>query len=298
LEIDMKMSLIAGLVGLYLALGAASSVAQEEHDHHADELAAGEPGHGTADDQEAAKIEASLGKLGPQDRELAAAQRFCVVMTDMPLGAMGLPLKVVVNGEAVFVCCKGCQKKALADPTKTLMTAKKLRDTVQEEIEIAANMAKLSPADREVAAAQGFCAVMVDNRLGTMGPPLKISVGSEAVFLCCEGCEAKATADPNKTLAAVKKLKATVQAAAEMEAIFAKLSPADRRLAKAQGFCVVMADNPLGSMGTPIKLMVKDQPVFLCCAGCRRKALANPDQTLATVAELKTKVAASANENE
>lgn len=294
----MKMSLHAALLGMHLALGASAGVAQEEHDHHdkdhhAEDAAVGEPGHDAAGEEEAAKIEANLGKLSPQDRELVAAQRYCVVMTDMPLGAMGLPLKVAVNDEAVFVCCKGCQKKSLADPAKTLATAKKLRAAVQEEIEIATNMAKLSPSDREVAAAQGFCAVMVDHRLGTMGPPLKIAIGSETVFLCCEACEAKATADPNKTLAAVKALKANVQAAAEMEAIFAKLSPVDRRLAKAQGFCAVMADNPLGSMGTPIKLMVKDQPVFLCCAGCRRRALANPDQTLATVTKLKEKVAAS-----
>lgn len=292
----MKTSFVAGLVGLSLALCAQIGIAQEVHDYHADDSAAGEAGHGSADEEESAAIDANLGTLSPQDRELAAAQRYCVVMTDMPLGAMGLPLKVIVNGETVFVCCKGCEKKALTDPTKTLATAKKLREAVQEEIAIAANMAELSPADRELAAAQGFCAVMVDNRLGTMGPPLKISVGSEVVFLCCEGCEAKATADPNKTLASVKKLRASVQAAAEMEAIFAKLSPADRRLAKAQGFCAVMADSPLGSMGTPIKVMVNDQPVFLCCAGCQRKALANPDQTLATVAELVAKAAASANE--
>ncbi len=293
----MRILLNSGLIGLYLALGAPLSVAQEEHDHHGEHTeasATGEHDHGTADAEEAAKIEANLDKLSAQDREFAAAQRYCVVMTDMPLGAMGLPLKVVVNDEAVFVCCKGCQKKALADPAKTLATAKKLQDAVQEEKEIEANMAKLSPTDHELAAAQGFCAVMVDHRLGTMGSPLKISVGSEVVFLCCQGCEAKAMADPAKTLATVKELKAKVVAAAETEATFAKLSPADRRVAKAQGFCAVMADNPLGSMGTPIKIMVKDQPVFLCCAGCRRKALANPDRTLATAAELKAKVAATA----
>lgn len=42
-------------------------------------------------------------------------------------------------------------------------------------------------------------------------------------------------------------------------------------------------------MGTPVKVMVKEQPVFLCCKGCRRKALADPDRTLAKVDELKAK---------
>jgi hypothetical protein len=186
----MKTSFVLGMVGLSFTLCAPTAIAQEAHDHHAHESAVGVARHGTADEEEAATIEANLGAMSPQDRELAAAQRNCVVMIDMPLGAMGLPSKVTVNGEAVFVCCKGCEKKAPANPAKTLAMAKKLRDAVQQEIEIAANMAKLSPADRELAAAQGFCAVMVDNRLGTMGPPLKISVGSEVVFLCCEGCEA------------------------------------------------------------------------------------------------------------
>jgi hypothetical protein len=38
--------------------------------------------------------------------------------------------------------------------------------------------------------------------------------------------------------------------------------------------------------------MVKDQPVFLCCKGCQKKALADPDKTLAKVKELRDKVKA------
>ena len=81
---------------------------------------------------------------------------------------------------------------------------------------------------------------------------------------------------------------------ADIKEARAGLSPEDRRLVEAQDFCVVMPDKRLGVMGTPIKVMVKDQPVFLCCKGCRRKALADPDKTLAKVEELKAKVKASA----
>ena len=79
------------------------------------------------------------------------------------------------------------------------------------------------------------------------------------------------------------------QEAKEREAALAKLSDEDRPLAESQGYCAV-AGKPLGSMGPPIKLMVKDQAVFLCCKGCENKAKSNPDKTLAKVAELKTKV--------
>jgi hypothetical protein len=53
----------------------------------------------------------------------------------------------------------------------------------------------------------------------------------------------------------------------------ARLSPEDRKEAEAQRFCVVQPDKRLGEMGVPVKLMVKGQPVFLCCAGCQKAAL-------------------------
>ena len=73
---------------------------------------------------------------------------------------------------------------------------------------------------------------------------------------------------------------------ADIQASLAKLSAEDRKLADAQRFCAIMTKNRLGVMGTPLKVMIKGQPVFLCCKGCQGKALANPDATLATVAEL------------
>jgi len=75
----------------------------------------------------------------------------------------------------------------------------------------------------------------------------------------------------------------------EQKAALAQLSDEDRPLAEAQGYCVVTSE-PLGSMGPPIKLVVNEQPVFVCCKGCEKKAKSNPDKTLAKVEELKTKV--------
>lgn len=66
-----------------------------------------------------------------------------------------------------------------------------------------------------------------------------------------------------------------------------KLSPEDRKLAEEQGFCPVHMNNPLGSMGVPVKVMVKGQPVFLCCDACEAKAKAHADRTLAKVQQMK-----------
>ncbi len=74
----------------------------------------------------------------------------------------------------------------------------------------------------------------------------------------------------------------------------AKLTPADRKLAVAQGFCAKETDTELGSMGVPVKVVVNGQPIFVCCESCTPDVLRNPQQTLAMVDKLKAKVRAAA----
>lgn len=77
-----------------------------------------------------------------------------------------------------------------------------------KETRIQAGLARLSKEDHALADAQKFCPIQPDIRLGEMGPPVKITLKGEPVFLCCEEVQAKAEADPDKTLAKVKELKA------------------------------------------------------------------------------------------
>jgi hypothetical protein len=74
---------------------------------------------------------------------------------------------------------------------------------------------------------------------------------------------------------------------AEIIAALAQLSAEDRVVAESQRFCAVEQHNLLGSMGTPFKLMIEGQPVFLCCEGCKDAALKDPQATLAAVTTLK-----------
>lgn len=97
----------------------------------------------------------------------------------------------------------------------------------------------------------------------------------------------------NNNSSAIKpEVRATVIGAGNSEAMpnLAKLSPEDRKLAEEQKTCPI-AGGPLGSkdMGVPIKIMLNDQPVFLCCASCERKAKADPEKTLKDVAAAKAK---------
>ena len=72
-----------------------------------------------------------------------------------------------------------------------------------------------------------------------------------------------------------------------LPASLARLSAEDRALAQEQGYCPVNPSNRLGSMGPPCKVFLRNQPVFLCCKGCRAEALAHPDEMLNRLAQLK-----------
>lgn len=63
---------------------------------------------------------ASAGSdASPDDLALAKSQKICPV-TGKPLGSMGTPVRVVVAGRAVLICCDGCEAKLKGDPKKYL----------------------------------------------------------------------------------------------------------------------------------------------------------------------------------
>jgi len=82
------------------------------------------------------------------------------------------------------------------------------------------------------------------------------------------------------------KLNSNDQSDAEIENALSGLSAHDRQLAESQQVCVVATSNALGSMGTPVKVEINGTPFFLCCEGCRKKALSQPEETLAIAAKL------------
>ena len=73
---------------------------------------------------------------------------------------------------------------------------------------ITAALAELSPEDHKLAVEQRVCVVQPQTPLGAMGPPIKMTLKGQPVFLCCEDCAEKARKDPDKTLAKLQKLKA------------------------------------------------------------------------------------------
>jgi Cu(I)/Ag(I) efflux system membrane fusion protein len=70
----------------------------------------------------------------------------------------------------------------------------------------------------------------------------------------------------------------------EVLASLSKLSDEDQGLAERQRVCPVTMF-ALGSMGTPPKVELDGQTVFLCCEGCREAVLEEPEKYLAILAE-------------
>jgi hypothetical protein len=65
-----------------------------------------------------AKVSA-LESLPPGDREQARRQGPCPV-TRKPLGSMGTPVRIEINGRVVFLCCSGCEDRLRSDPARYL----------------------------------------------------------------------------------------------------------------------------------------------------------------------------------
>jgi len=72
------------------------------------------------------KAEGALAKLSAQDRLLAEVQRFCPI-TDNRLGSMGVPVKLTLSGEPIFVCCDACVDEAKANAVRVLAKVGQLK---------------------------------------------------------------------------------------------------------------------------------------------------------------------------
>ena len=186
--LKLRFSMFAVAMVAFASVSTMAGVfAHEGHDHESMEKAE-------------KKIAAAIGKLSPEEQKLAAAQRFCPVMTYDRLGAMGTPLKVMIEGKPVFLCCKACVEDAQKGGAATVKTVMKLRDSTAE-------IAKLPMEERMAIEAQKYCAINTTGFLGSMGAPIKLTIEGKPVYLCCGGCTAKAQANPAATLAKVEELK-------------------------------------------------------------------------------------------
>lgn len=69
---------------------------------------------------------------------------------------------------------------------------------------VAVIVVETTPADDAAIRLQGICPVM-KTALGSHGPPTKLLIGDQVLFVCCKGCVAKVQNDPAEYLAMVAK---------------------------------------------------------------------------------------------
>lgn len=110
-------------------------------------------------------------------------------------------------------CSQNPSSSSGQPPTGTMRPETVAGGKVDEaEAEIQEERAKLSKEDRALVDAQEWCVIQSDERLGSMGPPVKLTIKGKPVFVCCRSCKSKAEKDPDQTLAKVEELKAKKKA--------------------------------------------------------------------------------------
>jgi hypothetical protein len=228
-----------------------------------------------------------------------AWQQKCPV-TNLKLGSMGKPLPVTVSSQTVYLCCQGCEDRLKESPEKYLAAlALPPEDevlTIPEEAVIDTGSRQIVYVEREPGTFEGV-EVVLGPRSGNFYPVLSgIGPGEKIAAAGAFLIDAETRLNPaaasayfgasggpqSGTSSAVKQSnepqKSKELGPEELKEI-AKLPPGEQKLARGQKLCPV-TDEPLGSMGVPIKMMVKGQPVFLCCEGCRDAVNEDPDGIL------------------
>ncbi len=122
--------------------------------------------------------------------EAAIARQGTCPISGRRLGSMGQPIPVQLASRTVYVCSPQCRDKLMRDQS--------MFDLQSDEFLVSS----ATDADQPAIDRQKVCPVM-DEPLGGMGPPIKVIMGDQVVFLCCRGCIKKLKADPVKYLAKV-----------------------------------------------------------------------------------------------
>jgi len=121
---------------------------------------------------------ASAQELSQHDQIHIAVQEVCPV-SGQRLGDHGMPLKVKIGEEALFVCCRGCLQGKQVNP--------------QHWATIHANFAK----------AQRICPIM---KKELPANPKWTVVEGQIVYVCCPPCTEKVAADPKMFLRKIDEL--------------------------------------------------------------------------------------------
>lgn len=146
-----------------------------------------------------------IGRLEEADRAAIANQRLCPVTNSE--FTHGEPIKLLVDGKPLFVCCEDCIEEVKQDPLKFAGAAAKIIPTIPPEslpIPPAASatishdpdgvaggnrvsVVAVTIVDRDGMARQGVCP-MTGRPLDLQGGPLRVTTNGQYVYVCCAAC--------------------------------------------------------------------------------------------------------------
>jgi len=159
----------------------------------------------------------------------------CVVSHE-ELGSMGEPIDLVVEGHLLRLCCKGCVKKAKANPAAAIK---------QVEAAVIAKQLPHYPLKK--------CAV-TGKALDPEKEPVNVVVGTRLVRVCCDRCAKKVRADSSKAIKAVNAALIETQK---------KHYPIKT--------CIVSGEAIVGEdVDPPVDMLYGTSLVRLCCKRCKK----------------------------
>lgn len=125
----------------------------------------------------------------PRSSPQVSAQRICPVTGEV-LGSMGPPIAVRVSGRTIQVCCQACVGAVQRSPEKYLQRG-------AEEIGTVPFDSSRRPQTNQNASVQRLCPV-TGEELGSMGPPIPVTVSGRTIQVSCDACVAAVRRNPEK----------------------------------------------------------------------------------------------------
>jgi len=202
------------------------------------------------------KLPVTVAILDAADGPRIEQQKVCAV-TGGRLGSMGRPVKVLLGDQPIYLCCKGCLGKVQKNPVAYLPKSTPAQPARSTQSTRSAWTCSMHPQVKM--AAQGRCPICGMNLI-----PAKSGSSAHAGRAASAGHGAAMT---NKLTVSTS-------------------TTADKAAITRQRVCAV-AGSRLGSMGTPVKVTMNGQSLFLCCKGCVGKVEKNPAGYFAKAAQLR-----------
>lgn len=154
-----------------------------------------------------------VAKFAPADQAGVEQQKICPVTKDG--FDHGEPIKLLVDGRPLYVCCEACIEEVTKSPDKfspplatpILRAATDINARPADGADArtgvvthvsrrpVVTVSRVTNADRAEIARQKVCPI-THQPLGAHGPPLRVTVDGQNLYVCCEGCVGEVQKDP------------------------------------------------------------------------------------------------------